>query len=119
MNKISNNLARARITRTAIYKRSKHSRNRGNFTTVPLDLWPCQFLRDHEKILTKFGLIYLIMASIYPIKPGELFEVPKDDKVTQCKMCYHVADPGDGIDLGPLYQYGKPLEGTQDVEIYW
>ena len=59
------------------------------------------------------------MASIYPIKPGELFEVPKDDKVTQCKMCLHVADPGDGIDLGPLYQYGKPLEGTQDVEIYW
>ena len=59
------------------------------------------------------------MASIYSIKPGELFEVPIDDKTTECKLCLDVSAPSDGIDLGPLYQYGKPIEGSNDVEIYW
>ena len=59
------------------------------------------------------------MASIYSLKPGELFEVPIDDKITECKLCLNVAAPSDGIDLGPLYQYGKPIEDSNDVEIYW
>ena len=59
------------------------------------------------------------MASIYSLKPGELFEVPTDDKITECKLCLNVAAPSDGIDLGPLYQYGKPIEDSNDVEVYW
>ena len=59
------------------------------------------------------------MATIYNLQPGQLFEVPKSDKVTECKMCNEPAIPKDGIDLGPLYQYGKPIEDSNDVEIYW
>ena len=55
----------------------------------------------------------------YSLKPGELFEVPSDDKTTECRLCFDVAKPFDGIDLGPLYQYGKPIEGSNDVKIYW
>ena len=58
------------------------------------------------------------MASIYSLKPGELFEVPKEDKVTICKMCLAPAQPDEDCDLGPLYQYGNPIEGETDVEIY-
>ena len=56
------------------------------------------------------------MASIYDLKPGQLLEIPKDDKITKCKMCLQVANPG--IDLGPLYQYGHPLEDEDDIEVY-
>ena len=62
------------------------------------------------------------MATIYNLKPGELFEVPKDDKVSVCKMCLEPAVPkGLEHDLGPLYQYGKPIEvedGQTDIEVY-
>ena len=54
------------------------------------------------------------MATIYPLKPNELFKVPRDDKVTRCKMCHEYAAPSDEIDLGPLYQYGNPIEGEED-----
>ena len=47
------------------------------------------------------------MASIYELEPEKLFTVPHDDEVTVCKLCYEIAKPKDGIDLGPLYQYGK------------
>ena len=47
------------------------------------------------------------MASIYKLEPGTLFTVPDDDKVTECKLCWEIAQPEDGTDLGPLYQYGK------------
>ena len=47
------------------------------------------------------------MASIYELEPEELFIVPHDDEVTTCKLCYEIAQPKDGIDLGPLFQYGK------------
>lgn len=49
------------------------------------------------------------MASIYDIKPEQLFEVPADDQVTRCKMCLEVGKPEDGINLGPLYEYGHPV----------
>ena len=61
------------------------------------------------------------MATIYNLQPGQLFEVPKSDKVTECKMCNEPAIPKDGIDLGPLYQYGNPIiveNGEQDIEVY-
>jgi hypothetical protein len=65
------------------------------------------------------------MATIYPLKPGELFEVPKNDKQTLCKMCLEPAVPsGSGsnseqIDLGPLYQFGNPLlNEAHDIEVY-
>lgn len=62
------------------------------------------------------------MATIYNLKPGQLFEVPKDDKVTDCKMCMQPAlPPGKNIDLGPLYQYGHPIQvenGQSDIEVY-
>ena len=47
------------------------------------------------------------MASIYKLEPEKLFTVPSDDRVTECKLCYEIAQPDDGIDLGPLYQYGR------------
>ena len=47
------------------------------------------------------------MASIYKLEPEKLFTVPQDDQVTECKLCWEIAQPKDGIDLGPLYQYGK------------
>ena len=61
------------------------------------------------------------MATIYNLKPGELFEVPKDDEKTECKLCFEPAKPKDGIDLGPLYQYGNPItleDGEVDIEVY-
>ena len=47
------------------------------------------------------------MASIYKLVPEKLFTVPHDDQVTECKLCWEIAQPKDGIDLGPLYQYGR------------
>ena len=47
------------------------------------------------------------MASIYKLEPEKLFTVPSDDRVTECKLCWEIAQPDDGIDLGPLYQYGR------------
>ena len=61
------------------------------------------------------------MATIYNLKPKELFEVPKDDDKTECKLCFQPAQPKDGIDLGPLYQYGNPItveNGQEDIEVY-
>ena len=61
------------------------------------------------------------MASIYKLEPSSLFTVPTDDKVTVCKLCLHVAKPSDGINLGPLYQYGKPVtgeDGSGELEVY-
>ena len=69
------------------------------------------------------------MASIYKLEPGKLFTVPIDDQVTECKLCYEIAQPKDGIDLGPLFQYGKivkensnnskyPGEDNSEMEIY-
>ena len=47
------------------------------------------------------------MASIYKLEPEKLFTVPHGDQVTLCKLCWEIAQPEDGIDLGPLFQYGK------------
>jgi len=78
------------------------------------------------------------MASIYELRPGQLFAVPETDQVTQCKMCLDVAvpkmatqedmeggakeDEAGTIRLGELYQYGKPITdpdtGKEDVEVY-
>ena len=56
------------------------------------------------------------MASIYKLKPGNIFTVPNDDKTTQCKLCFEIAKPEDGCNLGPLYQYGRLLTNTQTRE---
>ncbi len=61
------------------------------------------------------------MATIYNLQPNELFEVPKNDQITTCKMCLELSVPQDKIELGPLYQYGKPIEledGQADIEVY-
>ena len=69
------------------------------------------------------------MASIYKLEPEKLFTVPPDDNVTVCKLCWEIARPKDGVDLGPLYQYGKRvIEETNssnditspktDIEVY-
>ena len=54
------------------------------------------------------------MASIYQLEPEKLFVVPNDDKVTECKLCYEIAQPKDGIDLGPLFQYGKIIRNKSN-----
>ena len=66
------------------------------------------------------------MASIYNLEPETLFTVPRDDQVTECKLCWEIAQPKDGVDLGPLYQYGKVVNhersfvngaGSQEPEL--
>ena len=37
------------------------------------------------------------MATIYNLQPKQLFEVPKTDAITECKMCLEPAQPKDGI----------------------
>ena len=54
------------------------------------------------------------MASIYKLEPEKLFTVPSDDEVTECKLCYEIAKPKDGIDLGPLFQYGKLINKSKE-----
>ena len=56
------------------------------------------------------------MASIYKLKPGNIFTVPNEDKTTQCKLCFEIAKPEDGCNLGPLYQYGRLLTNTKTRE---
>ena len=62
--------------------------------------------------------------SLYTLEPATLFTVPITDRLTTCRLCHLSAIPYEDrpdINLGPLYQYGKPVtgeDGKSDLEIY-